>query len=54
MVWLAQYERDFKQKWPPFGGVKQSGLGREGSKFGIDEYRNEIFVCGLICLSQVQ
>jgi len=22
----------------PFGGVKQSGLGREGSKFGIDEY----------------
>src|SRR5690606_6839583 len=22
----------------PFGGVKQSGLGREGSKFGMDEY----------------
>jgi succinate-semialdehyde dehydrogenase/glutarate-semialdehyde dehydrogenase len=22
----------------PFGGVKQSGTGREGSKFGIDEY----------------
>lgn len=22
----------------PFGGTKQSGLGREGSSYGIDEY----------------
>jgi succinate-semialdehyde dehydrogenase/glutarate-semialdehyde dehydrogenase len=22
----------------PFGGVKQSGLGREGSRHGIEEY----------------
>jgi hypothetical protein len=22
----------------PFGGMKQSGLGREGSKYGIEEY----------------
>jgi len=24
----------------PFGGVKQSGFGREGSKYGIEEYQN--------------
>ena len=23
----------------PFGGIKQSGLGREGSKYGLDEYQ---------------
>ena len=23
---------------PPFGGTKQSGVGREGSNIGIDEY----------------
>ena len=22
----------------PFGGVKQSGLGREGSRYGIEDY----------------
>jgi len=29
----------------PFGGVKQSGFGREGSKYGIDEYVNIKYVC---------
>ncbi|XP_036416471.1 succinate-semialdehyde dehydrogenase, mitochondrial [Colossoma macropomum] len=28
-----------------FGGVKQSGLGREGSKYGIDEYLELKYVC---------
>ena len=29
----------------PFGGVKQSGLGREGSHLGIDEYLEPKYVC---------
>jgi len=29
----------------PFGGVKQSGLGREGSQHGIDEYLEMKYVC---------
>ncbi|KAM4705607.1 succinate-semialdehyde dehydrogenase, mitochondrial [Rhinophrynus dorsalis] len=29
----------------PFGGVKQSGIGREGSKYGIDEYLETKYVC---------
>lgn len=29
----------------PFGGVKASGLGREGSKYGIDEYLELKYLC---------
>jgi succinate-semialdehyde dehydrogenase / glutarate-semialdehyde dehydrogenase len=29
----------------PFGGVKQSGIGREGSKYGIDDYVEIKYVC---------
>lgn len=29
----------------PFGGVKSSGLGREGSKYGIDDYLELKYVC---------
>jgi succinate-semialdehyde dehydrogenase/glutarate-semialdehyde dehydrogenase len=29
----------------PFGGVKESGFGREGSRYGIDEYLNMKLVC---------
>ncbi len=29
----------------PFGGVKESGLGREGSKYGIDEYVETKYIC---------
>jgi succinate-semialdehyde dehydrogenase/glutarate-semialdehyde dehydrogenase len=29
----------------PFGGVKQSGLGREGSKYGMDDYLVIKYIC---------
>ena len=29
----------------PFGGVKQSGLGREGSHYGLDEFLELKYVC---------
>lgn len=32
----------------PFGGIKQSGFGREGSKYGIDEYISLKYCCSAI------
>ena len=29
----------------PFGGVKESGIGREGSKYGIEEYVETKYIC---------
>ena len=29
----------------PFGGVKQSGLGREGSKYGLDDFLEIKYIC---------
>jgi succinate-semialdehyde dehydrogenase/glutarate-semialdehyde dehydrogenase len=29
----------------PFGGVKQSGIGREGSSYGMDEYLELKYLC---------
>ena len=29
----------------PFGGVKQSGLGREGSRHGMDDYVEIKYLC---------
>ena len=29
----------------PFGGVKESGLGREGSHYGIDDFMELKYIC---------
>ena len=29
----------------PFGGMKQSGIGREGGRYGIEEYLETKYVC---------
>jgi succinate-semialdehyde dehydrogenase / glutarate-semialdehyde dehydrogenase len=29
----------------PFGGVKESGVGREGSKYGIEDYLETKYIC---------
>ena len=29
----------------PFGGVKESGQGREGSKYGLDDYMEIKYMC---------
>jgi acyl-CoA reductase-like NAD-dependent aldehyde dehydrogenase len=29
----------------PFGGIKESGIGREGSRYGIDEYLEIKYLC---------
>jgi succinate-semialdehyde dehydrogenase/glutarate-semialdehyde dehydrogenase len=29
----------------PFGGIKESGMGREGSKYGIGDYLDIKYLC---------
>jgi succinate-semialdehyde dehydrogenase / glutarate-semialdehyde dehydrogenase len=35
----------FSNEVGPFGGVKQSGLGREGSVWGIEEFLEMKYLC---------
>jgi succinate-semialdehyde dehydrogenase / glutarate-semialdehyde dehydrogenase len=43
-------EGAFASEAAPFGGVKESGYGREGSRYGLDDYMHTKFLCqgGLI------
>ena len=34
----------FSTEVAPFGGVKESGIGSEGSKYGIDEYLHRKYI----------
>jgi succinate-semialdehyde dehydrogenase/glutarate-semialdehyde dehydrogenase len=35
----------FSNEIGPFGGIKQSGVGREGSRYGIEEYMEMKYMC---------
>ena len=35
----------FSTETAPFGGVKESGTGREGSKYGIEDYLELKYIC---------
>ncbi|HGJ5877026.1 MAG TPA: aldehyde dehydrogenase family protein [Arsenophonus sp.] len=38
-------EEHISYEMAPFGGIKQSGLGREGSHYGIDEFLEIKYLC---------
>ena len=42
---VAVNEGIFSTEVAPFGGMKESGIGREGSKYGIDEFLEVKYVC---------
>ena len=35
----------FTSQFIPFGGVKESGQGREGSRYGVEDYLETKFIC---------
>ena len=54
-VWRTSEELEFgmvgvneggiSTEMTPFGGVKESGFGREGSRYGLDEYQYIKYIC---------
>ena len=43
MVWMNSTANS--NEVVPFGGVKQSGVGREGSKYGLEEFMTIKYLC---------
>ena len=42
---LGVNENIVSNEMAPFGGIKQSGHGREGSKYGLDDYMELKYIC---------
>jgi succinate-semialdehyde dehydrogenase/glutarate-semialdehyde dehydrogenase len=42
---VAINEGAFASEAAPFGGVKESGYGREGSRYGLDDYMHTKYLC---------
>jgi succinate-semialdehyde dehydrogenase/glutarate-semialdehyde dehydrogenase len=38
-------EGAFASEAAPFGGIKESGYGREGSRYGLDDYMHTKYLC---------
>ncbi|WBG66671.1 aldehyde dehydrogenase family protein [Pseudomonas citronellolis] len=45
VIALASATQLISNEVAPFGGVKRSGLGREGSKYGIEDYPEIKYLC---------
>ena len=42
---LSINESSISSEMAPFGGTKQSGHGREGSKYGLNDYLELKYIC---------
>ena len=42
---IGSNEGIISNEMAPFGGVKESGNGREGSKYGLDDYLDIKYMC---------
>ena len=42
---IATNEGIISTEIAPFGGMKESGIGREGSKYGIEEFLEVKYLC---------